>query len=1303
MYKPLSKALLAAAACMLPYLVSTAQAPTQGEEIDLGLSVNWRGYNIGATAPEQQGNLYAYATTKNGGYTMMSYPFFNRMTYTISLPEGNLAGNTQYDAAASDTDGAWQMATKEQWEELIDNCDITAYSYNNVTGALLTSKKNGNSIFLPTATVGYEKSCTYYTSESNGSAPYIATLATNPYVSSSVALQQFIMNQMGPWIGLPLRPVCEKAGVPLESLTLSAEKTEIFAGTSMQLTATPTPADAKMKLIYTSSDESVATVSSKGLVSTTYGSQGGKATITATSDGISASIEITVINVTTDPSENVVDLGLSVDWCARNFGATDENTIGSLVPFCYPEAATLANAFSYKYYKNSKYAFPEENFCGNTAYDAIAYAAVNGGTYAGERLPSDAEYKELIENCEITYITTDSGDGTTLREALCISKINGKAIRFEMSSGSQYYYTGSTGSDKTIAYAFSLSSTAGTSIANVSAPWRSNPLRGVVEHPTIPDLEKIELDITEASIYVENSIRIKATPVPLDALITDLEWKSDNEEVATVDAHGLVTGTGAGTATISAVCGEVSVSATVTVKAVNLTTGNAIDMGTEVLWSPIELGAVSSTENGKYYFWGNTTPQPALSDNKEAWIDPEIDVIGGTEYDPAHVELGGRWRMPTRNELAELAVNCEMEMIVCGGHTGALLTSKTTGNRIFCPQPDGADNIFYDGDMIFRNSSSDGEPRVEGLYISALKMDRSMTLPWKALPIRPVYVKEPPLESIVLSTTEANVYVENTLKLIAAPQPVDAILEGLTWTSADDNIATVSDDGIVKGMAEGSVLITATCGEVSATASITVKAVNLTEGETIDMGTEVLWSPKELGATTPSDNGALYFWGNTTPRESSASNESEWTDPGVITIGGTEYDPAYVELGGRWHMPTLNDLAALADACDMEWIIYEGKRGALLTSTITGNRIFCPVPNGSPFIFYDCDTITYGTTPGEKPSVSGLYINPTTVALNSVRPWKPVPVRPVYTRIPALESIDLNISSATIYVENTVLLSARPNPTDADFSGMTWVSDNEAVATVNSDGVVTGMAEGTAIVSAVCGEISKSVTVTVKAVKLTGGETVDMGTEMLWAPTELGASSPADNGKLYVWGSTATQTSMVTDKDSWVYPGVNNIGGTQYDPARAELGDNWQMPSPADLEALANGCSMEWIVYCGKQGALLTSKTTGNTIFCPRPEGALLVFYFGDEISENNGNYNVKGLRITPPIMSMDTEEPWQPLPVRPAKPKKVGVSTPGYGSTPEVVAVYTIDGRKVSEGKLTAGIYIFCLSDGTCHKKAVK
>ncbi|MFR8699567.1 MAG: Ig-like domain-containing protein [Bifidobacterium adolescentis] len=97
---------------------------------------------------------------------------------------------------------------------------------------------------------------------------------------------------------------CETT-IPVTSVSISGDgvkdgKLSLKSGASVQLTATVNPSNATdRKVSWTSSDSSVANVMGTGVV--TAGSKAGKATVTATAGGVSASVEVTVEAVGKQP------------------------------------------------------------------------------------------------------------------------------------------------------------------------------------------------------------------------------------------------------------------------------------------------------------------------------------------------------------------------------------------------------------------------------------------------------------------------------------------------------------------------------------------------------------------------------------------------------------------------------------------------------------------------------------------------------------------------------------------------------------------------------------------------------------------------------------------------------------------------------------------------------------------------------------------------------------------------------------------------------------------------------------------
>ena len=114
------------------------------EYVDLGLSVKWATCNVGADKLEDYGDYYAWGET----VSKSSYDKDNCETYGKNI--GDIK-STDRDVAHVKWGGTWRMPTKTEIKELVDNCTWTWMMQNGVKGYKFTSKKNGNSIFLPAA------------------------------------------------------------------------------------------------------------------------------------------------------------------------------------------------------------------------------------------------------------------------------------------------------------------------------------------------------------------------------------------------------------------------------------------------------------------------------------------------------------------------------------------------------------------------------------------------------------------------------------------------------------------------------------------------------------------------------------------------------------------------------------------------------------------------------------------------------------------------------------------------------------------------------------------------------------------------------------------------------------------------------------------------------------------------------------------------------------------------------------------------------------------------------------------------
>lgn len=118
----------------------------------------------------------------------------------------------------------------------------------------------------------------------------------------------------------------------------------------------------------------------------------------------------------------------------------------------------------------------------------------------------------------------------------------------------------------------------------------------------------------------------------------------------------------------------------------------AIDLGlpSGTKWAIMNVGATTPEDYGGYYAWGETEERPYFDEVAYFFhltahcLDYGTD-ISGTEYDVAHVKWGGRWQMPTSEQIEELIHYCNTIFTEFNGVKGCKLISRINGNSIFLP------------------------------------------------------------------------------------------------------------------------------------------------------------------------------------------------------------------------------------------------------------------------------------------------------------------------------------------------------------------------------------------------------------------------------------------------------------------------------------------------------------------------------------------------------------------------------------------------------------------------------------------
>lgn len=134
------------------------------EAVDLGLSVKWASFNLGANKPEEYGYYYKWGETEpsdtsdSKGWETYKYAkgANDKLTKYCSDSEYGYNGFTDNktqlepmdDAAAVNLGDSWRTPTIEEIQELMDKCKHEWTTVNGISGIRVIGP-NGKSIFLP--------------------------------------------------------------------------------------------------------------------------------------------------------------------------------------------------------------------------------------------------------------------------------------------------------------------------------------------------------------------------------------------------------------------------------------------------------------------------------------------------------------------------------------------------------------------------------------------------------------------------------------------------------------------------------------------------------------------------------------------------------------------------------------------------------------------------------------------------------------------------------------------------------------------------------------------------------------------------------------------------------------------------------------------------------------------------------------------------------------------------------------------------------------------------------------------------
>lgn len=502
----------------------------------------------------------------------------------------------------------------------------------------------------------------------------------------------------------------------------------------------------------------------------------------------------------------------------------------------------------------------------------------------------------------------------------------------------------------------------------------------------------IVISNTNLTVNVGKSLTLNASVTPSDASNTSVSWSSSDKSIASINESGVVTGVSAGSVIITATAKDGS----------NVKTECVVSVVQPVTGIDLDKLSISLLEGESYTF--TITIYPENASNKEVtWSSYNENVA--TVDDNGKVTAiakGSAIITATAKDGSGVYKSCEVTVIKPASSislnypTLTIYPGKTETLTATILPAEASDQytIWTCSNQDVLTTTTYGKNNVSLVIKGKSVGVATITAKPKYGPgvqAECVVTVAPLVSEITLDRTFVTLRIGSECTLsVKSILPENACEKSVTWSSLNEQVASVDQSGKVKAISDGNTTILATAKDgsnVMGACSITVK--ESAPNGAVDMGLSVCWASSNIGANSPEAYGDFYAWAETTPyyeeghsQDNPCSNwrtgkeagydwpsytwangsqdkltrycpsdKSSYWDGYGGTLGYTQYsdynyqdDVARSTLGGSWRIPTLTEINELTDNtnCKWEWTTQKGVPGYLVTSLITNNSIFLP-------------------------------------------------------------------------------------------------------------------------------------------------------------------------------------------------------------------------------------------------------------------------------------------------------------------------------------------------------------------------
>lgn len=581
-------------------------------------------------------------------------------------------------------------------------------------------------------------------------------------------------------------------------------------------------------------------------------------------------------------------------------------------------------------------------------------------------------------------------------------------------------------------------------------------------------VKALTADVMSLNIRKGTSEQITLTATYSDnttdnTVANEAEWTSSNSAVATV-VNGAVTGVGAGTATITGVYGKQTVSVEVTVDVVKRITPSTTDVSLLLSDGPEKVTLTATFPDG-------TTEDVTANAEWSSSDETVADVLKGsiTPYKQGTAVIKAEYGTKTATinvtveKTSKLTVDNEDLYLEIGGEKQLKLTAAY-------PEA-AAKDVTADAQWTSSDESiaSVYKGKVTGnkagaATITAKYADRTVTIKVSVEVARYLDFNQSQVnldsvggkQQLELTAT----FADGTRKNVTATA---------SYSSSNPSVADVKD-GYVIGYSAGTTTITASYGTQTATLSVKVGQVNKLNVDKSEVYLDVKGTHQPV---LKDENGT------------DVTSQAAWTS--------SNEDIAYVSDGGL--ITAYNSGTATITAT------YGGKSATITVNVETASHLdigsskISMSPNGEPVQLTAKVTYTDGSTEVVTDSAAWTSDNESTVYVNKGK-------LTAYNKGTAVITATYNGKTATVTVtvgepsklevksksvvldiddtyQQQLTVTYKDGTTEDVTNEAEWTTSSAKAATVDSSGLITGVSEGEATITATYGSLKATVKVEV--------------------------------------------------------------------------------------------------------------------------------------------------------------------------------------------------------------------------------